>query len=206
MKIFFATLSVVVIFCAVIAIVMRKTSSIQPVQVEPPKEVPAIVSQDARPVAREQAADVTGLPDRADIAGNVPGVSIVINKSSHTMEVFRDGKRVNGYSVAVGRNTGDKQRVGDMRTPEGTFRIVQIQNASGWTHDFRDGKGQVRGAYGPYFIRLDTPGWKGIGIHGTHAPNSIGTNVTEGCIRLNNRDVEELRHMVKVGDNVVIKR
>ncbi|MBR1487120.1 MAG: L,D-transpeptidase, partial [Synergistaceae bacterium] len=30
-------------------------------------------------------------------------------------------------------------------------------------------------------------------IHGTHDPNSIGTNVTEGCIRLNNADIAELK-------------
>jgi lipoprotein-anchoring transpeptidase ErfK/SrfK len=93
-----------------------------------------------------------------------------------------------------------------MRTPEGVFPIVQIQNASGWTHDFHDGRGQTKGAYGPYFIRLGTPGWSGIGIHGTHAPGSIGTDVTEGCIRLNNNDIAELRAMVKVGDKVVIRR
>jgi lipoprotein-anchoring transpeptidase ErfK/SrfK len=106
----------------------------------------------------------------------------------------------------VGKNTGDKQRVGDMRTPEGEFPIVQIQNSSKWTHDFQDGKGPTRGAYGPYFIRLGTPGWTGIGIHGTHAPDSIGTNVTEGCIRLTNEDVQTLRKMVKIGDKVVIRR
>jgi lipoprotein-anchoring transpeptidase ErfK/SrfK len=118
--------------------------------------------------------------------------------------LYKDGRAVKTYQIAVGRNTGDKVRVGDMRTPEGEFAIVQIQSSSSWTHDFGDGKGQIKGAYGPYFIRLGTPGWTGIGIHGTHAPSSIGTNVTEGCIRLNNKDLLELRGMVNIGDKVVI--
>ncbi|MDR1471054.1 MAG: L,D-transpeptidase [Synergistaceae bacterium] len=133
------------------------------------------------------------------------GTFLVIDKSSYSLVLYKDGKAVKKYRIAVGRNTGDKARVGDMRTPEGEFPIVQIQKASSWTHDFGDGKGQVKGAYGPYFIRLGTPGWSGIGIHGTHAPGSIGTNVTEGCIRLNNRDLLELRGMVGVGDRVVIR-
>ena len=61
------------------------------------------------------------------------------------------------------------------------------------------------GAYGPWFIRLKT-GWNGIGIHGTHDPGSIGTDVTEGCIRLQNKDVEELKKQyIKVGLPVVIE-
>ena len=60
------------------------------------------------------------------------------------------------------------------------------------------------GAYGPYFIRLLTPPHRGIGIHGTHAPESIGTRATEGCIRMNNDDLRELRPYVEVGMKVEI--
>ncbi|MDR1651814.1 MAG: L,D-transpeptidase [Synergistaceae bacterium] len=163
--------------------------------------IPAPPEPDPLPTFEE-----AGVSERASIAKDVPGTLVIVDKSSYTMEVFRDGRAVRRYGVAVGLNAGDKRRVGDMRTPEGEFPIVQIQNASDWTHDFRDGKGQVRGAYGPYFIRLGTPGWTGIGIHGTHAPASIGTNVTEGCIRLGNDDVAELRRIVKIGDKVIIRR
>jgi lipoprotein-anchoring transpeptidase ErfK/SrfK len=151
------------------------------------------------------SADIRVIP-RSRVAEDADGTLIVIDKSDFTMEVFRDGKTVGQYGIAAGKNTGDKRIVGDLRTPEGEFPIVQIQDASKWTHDFGDGNGQTKGAYGPYFIRLGTPGWSGIGIHGTHAPGSIGTNVTEGCIRLRNEDVQTLRNMVKVGDKVVIRR
>jgi lipoprotein-anchoring transpeptidase ErfK/SrfK len=174
-----------------------------------------VAPKEQKPVSRDEplTLETEPAPDGSESGGvkraktkKGSGTLIVIEKNSHTLEVFRDGKRVKKYGVAVGKNTGDKQRVGDMRTPEGEFPIVQIQNASKWSHDFRDGKGEVKGAYGPYFIRLGTPGWSGIGIHGTHAPDSIGRDVTEGCIRLNNDDVAELRKMVKIGDRVIIKR
>ena len=119
--------------------------------------------------------------------------SVDVNKSTYTLTLYKDGEKVKEYPVAVGRNPGDKQRIGDNRTPTGNFKVVSIENASGWSHDFRDGKGKIKGAYGPWFLRLDAKGWKGIGIHGTHDPDSRGTMATEGCIRLSNEDIAELR-------------
>ena len=168
----------------------------------PPLIVPEIVES----VPPDDLPADMHIPPRSRLAENEDGTFIVIDKSDFTMEIFRDGKPVGQYGIAVGKNPGDTQRVGDMRTPEGKFPLVQIQHASKWPHDFNAGNGPTRGAYGPYFIRLGTPGWTGIGIHGTHAPDSIGTNVTEGCIRLTNENVQALREMVKVGDKVVIRR
>lgn len=107
-------------------------------------------------------------------------------------------------SVACGSNYGDKQQKGDRRTPEGIFQVADIQNASEWKHDFDDGKGSIEGAYGPYFIRLNTPGHKGIGIHGTHDSLSIGTRVTEGCIRLKNEDLKQLVSLIHPPLTVII--
>ena len=118
---------------------------------------------------------------------------ILIRKSSHTLSLLKGNELIKEYPVATGRNTGDKERVGDNRTPVGNFKIVSIENASSWSHDFRDGKGKIAGAYGPWFLRLDAKGWRGIGIHGTHDPDSRGTNATEGCIRLSNEDIAELK-------------
>lgn len=106
--------------------------------------------------------------------------------------------------VATGKAYGDKQEQGDMCTPEGIFKVADIQNSSKWTHDFGDGKGNISGAYGNHFIRLNVPGHKGIGIHGTHAPESIGKRETEGCIRLNNDDLERLVGLIYPPLTVII--
>lgn len=130
---------------------------------------------------------------------------IVISKETMTLTVY--GPNVNKiaeFPVAIGKNPGNKQKKGDMKTPEGSFEIEQIQDASHWTHDFRDGKGEIKGAYGSHFIRLLTPPHKGIGIHGTHDPSSIGKRVTEGCIRLRNEDLLKLVELVRVGMPVTI--
>lgn len=101
--------------------------------------------------------------------------------------------------IACGKNYGQKEKEGDMKTPEGNFTIREINDSSTWKHDFKDGLGMIEGAYGPYFIRLWTNPHTGIGIHGTHLPSSIGSRATEGCIRLSNDDLRELIRYIYVG-------
>ena len=130
---------------------------------------------------------------------------IVVSKQDMRLRVYDyKGTRLMDYGIACGKNFGQKHKVGDMMTPEGMFFVQSIEDASERTHDFGDGRGEIQGAYGPYFIRLDTPGNKGIGIHGTHDPLSIGTRATEGCIRLNNNDLVELVNVVRPGMMVLV--
>ena len=113
------------------------------------------------------------------------------------------------YPVCVGRNPGQKQKKGDMRTPESTFEkpftITQITDASKWTHDFGDGRGEIL-SYGNWFMRLATPGFSGIGIHGsTNNEGSVPGRGSEGCIRLRNDDLDLLKaNYAFVGMKVVI--
>lgn len=142
------------------------------------------------------------------------GISIVIKKSLFELLVFDNGTLVGSYPIAIGENPGDKQRVGDHRTPEGSFTITSIENSSAWEHDFGDGKGSIAGAYGPWFFRLSTLAsetksgkkWVGIAIHGTHDDASIGTRASEGCVRMHNEDVDSLKRMVGVGTMVRIEK
>lgn len=132
------------------------------------------------------------------------GTWLAMSKANFKLFVMKGSDVIETFGVAVGKGKGQKQKVGDNRTPEGMFHIIQIQDSSYWTHDFRDGKGEIKDAYGPWFIRLET-GWKGIGIHGTHDPSSIGTNASEGCIRLVNDDLRTLKDKyVKKGVKVYI--
>lgn len=130
--------------------------------------------------------------------------TILIDKSDYKLYVLKDNEVVKQWGVAVGAKPGQKQRVGDMTTPTGNFEVDEILDASYWTHDFGDGKGEIKGAYGPKFISLVT-GWDGIGIHGTHAPESIGTMASEGCVRMRNDELLELLPYVQVGSKVTIR-
>lgn len=130
---------------------------------------------------------------------------IVISKEDMMLRLIDyKGREIQKYPIACGKNYGNKETKGDLKTPEGLFHVTEIEKASSWVHDFGDGKGEIPGAYGPFFIRLEVPGQKGIGIHGTHKPESIGTRDTEGCIRLNNEDLLKLVKQTHIGMVVLI--
>ena len=138
---------------------------------------------------------------------------ILISKPEYRLYVCEvvDGdtlKRVH-YPVCVGTMKGQKQKKGDMRTPESSFEkpftIIQITDASKWTHNFGDGRGEIL-SYGNWFMRLKTPGFSGIGIHGsTNNESSVPGRGSEGCIRLRNDDLDQLKAKYAfVGMRVVI--
>lgn len=144
------------------------------------------------------------------IANAQSGTSILIRKSEFRLYLLVNGNVVQSWPIALGKNAGQKEVVGDMKTPNGSFPVDEVLGSSDWTHDFGDGKGEIAGAYGPYFISLDTStlsggAWDGIGIHGTHDPASIGTRASEGCIRMNNEDLCALKEYVNVGMQVTIE-
>ena len=137
---------------------------------------------------------------------------IVISKKDETLKVYEgkgDTTLVATFPVCLSKNKGQKEKSGDMRTPESEpgepFTIEQIQDASDWEHDFGDGRGKIL-AYGHWFLRLKTP-HKGIGIHGsTNNESSVPGRASEGCIRLKDADIITLKEKyARVGMPVIIK-
>ncbi len=132
---------------------------------------------------------------------------IVVSKKEMTLTVYNDSDSILlKTKISCGRNFGNKTRRGDNKTPEGTFKINMIQPSSQWTWDFKDGKGKIKGAYGPYFLRLKTPITTMIGIHGTCYPELIGTRTSSGCVRIHNDEMLKLVKLVKVGTKVTIEK
>ena len=140
---------------------------------------------------------------------------IVVSKKNLTLSVYDrdahgDTVLVAQYPCCMGKNKGNKQGRGDMRTPESPagkpFKITMIQDASTWKHDFNDGRGNIK-AYGHWFLRLETPGHKGIGIHGsTNNENTVPGRASEGCIRLLDKDIITLKeHFAYVGMPVTVQ-
>lgn len=176
-----------------------------------------IVVQEAPIVEMVQTDTIEAIkPDTATFYSEVVNKKncfILISKPEYRLYVCEvvDGdtvKRVH-YPVCVGLGKGQKQRKGDMKTPECTaenpFTITEIVDASKWTHDFGDGRGSIL-SYGNWFMRLKTPGFSGIGIHGsTNNESSVPGRGSEGCIRLRNNDLDELKAKYAfVGMRVVI--
>lgn len=138
---------------------------------------------------------------------------IVISKQELKLYVCEaledDTVRIVEFPVCLSRNLGQKERKGDMKTPESTwdkpFEITEIVKSSNWTHDFGDGRGAIL-SYGNWFMRLKT-GFSGIGIHGsTNNESTMPGRDSEGCIRLNDNDLDVLKEQYAFkGMKVVIK-
>ena len=139
---------------------------------------------------------------------------IVMSKKDYYLYVYeaqgKDTVMLARYDCAFGLKKGNKERRGDMRTPNSTMRkpftISQIADASTWRHDFGDGRGNIK-SYGDFFLRLVTPGHSGIGIHGsTNNAESVPGRASEGCIRLKDADIIDLRNNYAfLGMKVIIK-
>lgn len=111
-------------------------------------------------------------------------LSIVVDTEKLTLTVYVDGQPYKTYPVAVGRPKASTL------TPVGEWRIVH--KGGNWG-----------GGFGTRWLGLNVP-WGIYGIHGTNKPYSIGTRASAGCIRMFNRDVEELYEWVSVGTPVKI--
>lgn len=193
---------------------VKKTEAQKPKTVK--KEAPALPEQKETPVeSLRKKPGETKQPELQPAVEQplVPGkkYSVLVDKSEHKLYLKEGEQVVRTWGCAIGKGgLGQKERRGDNMTPVGTFLIDEIDDASGWTHDFGDGNGEIQGAYGPWFLSLDTEdlsqgNWDGIGIHGTHAPSSIGTDASEGCVRLENHNLQELEKVAYVGMPVTIQ-
>jgi hypothetical protein len=94
------------------------------------------------------------------------------------------------------------------RTPEGRFTVEErMLRPDYWPPGGRRVPfGSPENPLGTRWLGFrDTPQAQGIGIHGTDEPTSIGKNLSQGCVRLLNADVEALFDWVKVGMEVEIQ-
>ena len=157
-----------------------------------------------RVIIREDIPENIVEEDNEEVSGDVAEADyIVISKERMNLKLYdRENRLICRFPISLGSHYGDKQELGDLKTPEGEFYIVQIQRASHWMYN--NGKENIKGYYGNWFIRLNTK-YSGIGIHGTHEPELIGQRTTEGSVRLNNYHLDSLRAMIDVGMAVRIE-
>jgi len=120
-----------------------------------------------------------------------PARRVVVSLADRKLAVLEAGRVVKVYDTAVGAPASP--------SPTGCYTITQRLVRPTW---YTPGKIVPPGKANPLGTRWLGLSLKGYGIHGTNAPGSIGRNASHGCIRLRNRDVEELFDIVAVGDRV----
>jgi murein L,D-transpeptidase YafK len=134
---------------------------------------------------------------------------IVIEKSARRLSIFRNGDQLKAYRVALGGNPlGAKQREGDMKTPEGIYKI-DGRNPQSSFHlalhvSYPSAEDEKRAAAHGVSAGFD------IMIHGIQNGRGwIGafhrwSDWTAGCIAVTDEEIEELWRVTPEGTTVEI--
>lgn len=127
--------------------------------------------------------------------GTLPACRIVVNLPSRTLDFYNENKLFKTYPLAIGKPSTP--------TPLGSFVITE-KEINPWWYPPRSKKVVPSGPNNPLGYR-----WMGFapmyGIHGTNTPWEIGSWVSNGCIRMREKDVEELFALVPYGTAVYIQ-
>lgn len=122
-----------------------------------------------------QPIQIPGYPDP-----NTLPYRIDISLKKRMLQLYKDNVLQKTYPIAVGRILHG--------TPIGSYIILNKAPNPG-------------GPFGTMWMSLSKEFY---GIHGTNDPSSIGNAVSRGCIRMHNRDVEELASIIPLGTAVTI--
>ena len=113
----------------------------------------------------------------------------------HRLELWRRRHVIARYPVVVGKRATP--------TPRGVFYVVELLKPP-----------DPEGSYGPYSFGISAhstvlkrfAGGDGrVGVHGTNQPGFLGTSVSHGCIRLGNRPIRRLAHILPLGTPVWVR-
>lgn len=161
---------------------------------------------------------------------SLPGdLRVVIWKSHYTLTLYKGAQPVKTYRAVFGKGyqNGDKEKVGDRRTPEGDFFICTMNHSKRFYKFMGLSYPGIKHAEAALKNGLITmkeyeqirkanderqpPPWDtklggAVGIHGRMIGSATGsgTNWTDGCIALENTDVDEIYSVVSLGTPVTI--
>lgn len=148
-------------------------------------------------------------PQQVEFSGYPKG-TIVIDTAQHFLYLVESSSSARRYGIAVGR---------DGLQYKGTVAVGDKQEWPRWIPTQEMQKREPK-KYGQYKDGMPGGGQNPLGaraiylyegkkdthlrIHGTIAPETIGTNSSNGCFRMVNEHVMDLYRRVKVGTRVVV--
>ncbi len=167
--------------------------------------VPPVIKSKATPTSTPEpaAADISWEgPVLYHSPLSAPIHLILVEKALQTLHLYRyDGgyRRIKTYSCATGERTGQKKVENDKKTPEGIYFN---------TKSYRDRQVTVFGDrafelnYPNAFDDIAGNSGHGIYIHGSN--RKVTPNSTNGCVALDNQDLEDLDKRVEFDKTPVI--
>ena len=142
--------------------------------------------------------------DRQTVAydGDEKAGTIVVDTPNKFLYLVEDGGKALRYGIGVGRPgftwSGVHTVTAKKQWPDWTPPPEMLQRRPDLPRFMPGGLDNPLGARALYL------GSTLYRIHGSNEPWTIGTNVSSGCIRMRNADVEDLYDRVKIGTKVVV--
>ncbi len=131
---------------------------------------------------------------------------ILVLKSARKMYLQRKGKDIFQFKINLGRNPlGDKRAENDFRTPEGIYYVDNKLNRkdkyykSFWI-SYPDSIDRAEA------LKRNVKPGVGVMIHGTRPERINAKDWTNGCIALNNNDIDTLFKYVLSGTVIEIRK
>jgi lipoprotein-anchoring transpeptidase ErfK/SrfK len=122
-----------------------------------------------------------------------------LSLSRRKVTLYRANIRLKTYPVAVGR--------AGWETPKGNFKVIQMRQNPKWINPLTGEAilgGDPENPLGRRWIGFWTNGRNWVGFHGTPNPSSVGQAVSHGCVRMHNKDIEELFTKVSPGTPIKV--
>ncbi|MDM5315987.1 L,D-transpeptidase [Fictibacillus sp. b24] len=122
---------------------------------------------------------------------------VIVNKTSNRLALIEEGRVKEIYKVATGKSKE--------LTPEGEFTIT-VKAIDPYYRKKDIPGGDKTNPLGSRWIGFDAQNTDGrtFGIHGNNNPSAIGRFVTAGCIRMYEKDVQELYSILKIGTKIKV--
>ena len=168
--------------------------------------IPMLVATLVAAVA--QADSMTGLAGPAGVLQPID--QILVHKAGRKMELYREGQLVASYRISLGLVPfGQKQREGDFRTPEGSYRLTRRNAQSDFFLAVQFSYPEAAD-----IVLARRSGWApggSIMVHGL--PNFLkyprdrylNTDWTDGCIGLSNEDMLDFWLLTGQGTPIEIR-
>jgi len=154
------------------------------------------VADSNRELAANLQRQVVGYPTTA-----AAGTIIIDTAHTYLYFVLGDGRAIR-YGIGVGRDgftwSGSQSVTRMAEWPDWTPPTEMIVRQPYLPRWMAGGRGNPLGARAIYLGSTE------YRIHGTNAPQTIGTRVSSGCIRLINADVMDLYSRVTLGTTVIV--
>lgn len=131
-------------------------------------------------------------------ANPIPGDPfLIVNKQTNQLAFIEDNRIQMITDVATGMT--------NELTPEGMFTVT-VKAANPYYRKKNINGGDPNNPLGTRWIGFDAVGTDGriYGLHGTNRPDSIGKYVSQGCIRLQNQNIESLYELIPLGTKILI--